>query len=274
MLYKKFKNKIEIYDKSQFQPQHILECGQVFCFEQSEQGYTVFPGSHFAKIQEKDDCYQIFTTSADFFEEYFDLDTTKKQKVIAKCKQKKIYKAFMNAIKEIEQQREDVFFAGDTFLHMAANGGFSDVLIKALEIDPELAKIRSKYGGNTFLHYAARNGLSDVLIKALEVDPCIAKIQDYRGYTFLHYAAEEGFANVLIKALDTNPELLTIKTDKRQSVLDLAREMESKKDNKADFSEFFDLVDKMHLKEVPESIKNVRDLLNERKSQKLGEDRR
>ena len=75
MLYKKFKNKIEIYDKSQFQPQHILECGQVFCFEQTEQGYTVFPGSHFAKIQEKDDCYQIFTTSADFFEEYFDLKT-------------------------------------------------------------------------------------------------------------------------------------------------------------------------------------------------------
>ena len=56
--------------------------------------------------------------------------------------------------------------------------------------------------------------------------------------------------------------------------MDLARKTSSERDHKAYFLGFFDLVDKMHQKEVPESIKNVRDLLNERKSQMLGEDRR
>ena len=57
MLYKKFKDKIEVYDKSQFEPQHILECGQVFCFEKTDRGYVVFPSENFAEITEKDDCY-------------------------------------------------------------------------------------------------------------------------------------------------------------------------------------------------------------------------
>ncbi len=75
MLYKKFKDKIEVYDKSQFEPQHILECGQVFCFEKTDRGYVVFPSENFAEITEKDDCYQISTSNPDFFETYFDLKT-------------------------------------------------------------------------------------------------------------------------------------------------------------------------------------------------------
>ena len=75
MLYKKFKEKIEVYDKSQFEPQHILECGQVFCFEKTDREYVVYPGSNYAKIEEKNDCYQISTSNPGFFEDYFDLKT-------------------------------------------------------------------------------------------------------------------------------------------------------------------------------------------------------
>ena len=75
MLYKKFDDKIEVCDKSQFNPEHILECGQVFCFDKQEENYVVFPEDKFAKIVEKENCYQILTETPDYFENYFDLKT-------------------------------------------------------------------------------------------------------------------------------------------------------------------------------------------------------
>lgn len=75
MLYKKFGNKIEVYDKSQFNPQHILECGQVFSFDKKGDGYVVFPEDKFATIVEKENCYQILTDTPEYFENYFDLKT-------------------------------------------------------------------------------------------------------------------------------------------------------------------------------------------------------
>lgn len=91
---------------------------------------TGFDNSGFGVIDLNSDNFVEKIFSDEWLSEYFDLDTIKKQKVIAKCKQKKIYKAFMNAIKEIEQQREDVFFAGDTFLH----NKLGDYLIKKYNI--------------------------------------------------------------------------------------------------------------------------------------------
>ncbi len=98
----------------------------------------------------------------------------------------------------------------NTFLHSAAEKGMEDVLMKALEIDPSLATIQN-HKKKTFLHYAAVKVMRDVLIKALEVDPSLATIQDgrYRA-TFLHYAAEEGMKDVLMKALEVDPSLATI----------------------------------------------------------------
>lgn len=75
MIYKKFENKLEVYDKSQFNPEHILECGQVFCYEKQEDDYVVFPEDKFAKIVEQENCYQILTETPDYFKNYFDLKT-------------------------------------------------------------------------------------------------------------------------------------------------------------------------------------------------------
>lgn len=76
MKYKKFKNKIEIYDKEDFNPQHIFECGQVFSYEKSDnKKYIVFPENKYAEIFEENDKYEIKTKDVDYFENYFDLMT-------------------------------------------------------------------------------------------------------------------------------------------------------------------------------------------------------
>ena len=43
MEYTKENEKIIVYDKNDFNPQHILECGQVFCFDkEGDNEYMVF----------------------------------------------------------------------------------------------------------------------------------------------------------------------------------------------------------------------------------------
>lgn len=69
---------IKVYSKDQFNPQHILECGQVFCFKQEGEKYIVFPQDKYAEITEKTDFYEIKVKShvdMDYFINYFDLNT-------------------------------------------------------------------------------------------------------------------------------------------------------------------------------------------------------
>lgn len=73
MKYVKEKNKIVVFDKEDFNPEHILECGQVFCFDKKGKSYVVFPQDKYALIIEKNDCYEIETEDVDYFEDYFDL---------------------------------------------------------------------------------------------------------------------------------------------------------------------------------------------------------
>ena len=55
MIYKLEKDKIIVTDKSQFNPKHILECGQVFRFGTDEQGnYFVISKDFKATIFEKE----------------------------------------------------------------------------------------------------------------------------------------------------------------------------------------------------------------------------
>lgn len=65
---------IKIYGKEDFNPQHILECGQVFCFEKNCAGYVVFPADKRALIIEEEQGYFIKTTTPKYFCDWFDLD--------------------------------------------------------------------------------------------------------------------------------------------------------------------------------------------------------
>ena len=73
MKYQLAKGLIEIFDKEEFNPQHILECGQVFSYSQEGESFIVFPQDKFAKIVETAQGYQILTDDTAFFEDYFDL---------------------------------------------------------------------------------------------------------------------------------------------------------------------------------------------------------
>jgi len=76
MIYKIENNIIKVYDKTQFNPQHILECGQVFRYGINENGnYYVFSGKFKATIIETNDCYEIHSNNIDYFIHYFDLNT-------------------------------------------------------------------------------------------------------------------------------------------------------------------------------------------------------
>lgn len=92
MIYKVENNIIKVLDKTQFNPKHILECGQVFRYGKDENGnYFVISKGYFAKICEKPNCYEIISDNPEYFINYFDLDTDyniakqflKKNKVLA-----------------------------------------------------------------------------------------------------------------------------------------------------------------------------------------------
>lgn len=75
MKYEINKNEIKIFDKCQFNPTHILECGQVFSFEKQGEKYIVYPQNKYAEIEEFEDYYLVKTKNVDFFVDYFDLST-------------------------------------------------------------------------------------------------------------------------------------------------------------------------------------------------------
>lgn len=68
-------NKIFIYGKDDFNPQHILECGQIFAFEKIDNIWRVYSHKERAEIVESDEGYIITCTNPEYFKSFFDLDT-------------------------------------------------------------------------------------------------------------------------------------------------------------------------------------------------------
>lgn len=76
MIYKLENEKIIVLDKTQFNPMHILECGQIFRYAKDEDGnYFVQSKNHIAHIYERSDCYEILSDDPKYFVEFFDLNT-------------------------------------------------------------------------------------------------------------------------------------------------------------------------------------------------------
>lgn len=76
MIYEVKNNKILVYDKSQFNPEHILECGQVFRYGKNDDGnYYVISKNNKATIIEFDTHYEIISNNTEYFVNYFDLNT-------------------------------------------------------------------------------------------------------------------------------------------------------------------------------------------------------
>lgn len=75
MQYKIIKDGISIIGKEDFNPAHILECGQIFRFYKNEDGnYVVFSADKKAEIKETAEGYEILTDSPEYFVKFFNLD--------------------------------------------------------------------------------------------------------------------------------------------------------------------------------------------------------
>ena len=75
MIYKKLKDKIIVL-KEDFNIEHILFCGQIFAFEENTDGsFSVYSGREKCIVCECEDCYEIITDNAEYFENFFDLKT-------------------------------------------------------------------------------------------------------------------------------------------------------------------------------------------------------
>ena len=76
MIYKLNKNDIIVYDKTQFNPKHILECGQVFRYGKDDNdNYYVISKNYKATIIEEQNYYKIISNNPEYFINYFDLNT-------------------------------------------------------------------------------------------------------------------------------------------------------------------------------------------------------
>ena len=87
MQYNILKDKIEIIGKDDFNPFHILECGQIFRFHKNDKGnYIVYSMNKKAEIEETETGYDILTNDPEYFVQFFNLsvDYTKIKEDISK----------------------------------------------------------------------------------------------------------------------------------------------------------------------------------------------
>lgn len=90
MIYELEKNVIKVLDKTQFNPQHILECGQIFRYGKDENNnYFVISLNKKATIIERDNCYEIISDNPNYFVDFFNLRTDY-NKIKEKLKRNKI----------------------------------------------------------------------------------------------------------------------------------------------------------------------------------------
>lgn len=68
-------NIIEIFNTSDFDIEHILQCGQIFTYAKQDDKYIVFSKNEIAIVSKMNDRYYIKSSNVDYFVNFFDLDT-------------------------------------------------------------------------------------------------------------------------------------------------------------------------------------------------------
>ena len=107
MDYKISNDKIIITGKDEFDPMHILECGQIFRYSKIDGGYNVISGDKFATIVDTKEGYEILTKDTKYFENFFDLQrnyTKIKQKLAKNNQTLKLATDFGGGIRILNQQ--------------------------------------------------------------------------------------------------------------------------------------------------------------------------
>lgn len=159
MKYKLFDDRIEIFGKEDFDPAHILECGQIFAYKKIGGDFFVYSKDNVAKLCENDGGFVIWTKQPTYFENFFDLKTDygeiKSKLLKEKIMQKPV--AFGSGIRILKQ---DLFETLISFIVSANNN------IKRIQLI--LGRLREKFGTNMgeFFAFPTR----EQLLKASEQD--------------------------------------------------------------------------------------------------------
>lgn len=133
MKYQILKDKIKIKGKEDFNTSHILECGQIFAYENN----VVYSKGERAEIIEYDDGFEIKCTNTRYFQNFFDLDTDY-SKIKAELSKKDLLKEPIKFGYGIRILKNDLFEVLISFIISANNN------IKRIQLI--LSRIREKLG--------------------------------------------------------------------------------------------------------------------------------
>ena len=153
-------NKINIIGKEDFNPEHILECGQIFSFYKDDDGnYIVSSLDKCAKIFENKTGFVIETNFPEYFENFFDLKTDY-AKIKSHLSQFEILKKPIEYGYGIRILKQNLFETLISFIVSANNN------IKRIKLI--LNRIKEKYGTcmNGYFAFPTR----EQLLSATEAD--------------------------------------------------------------------------------------------------------
>ncbi len=153
-------NKINIIGKEDFNPEHILECGQIFSFYKDDDGnYIVSSLDKCAKIFENKTGFVIETNFPEYFENFFDLKTDY-AKIKSHLSQFEILKKPIVYGYGIRILKQNLFETLISFIVSANNN------IKRIKLI--LNRIKEKYG--TFMNGYFAFPTREQLLSATEAD--------------------------------------------------------------------------------------------------------
>lgn len=110
--YNEIENEIEIIGKEEFNPKHILECGQFFRYKKiDEKTYELVSGNHLITIIETDNGYTLLTNDCTFAKDLFNFNVD--------------YAVIKNKIENIDGVKDKVHFANG--LRILHNGEFETI---------------------------------------------------------------------------------------------------------------------------------------------------
>ena len=72
-IFKEYENYIEIIDSESFDIVDILECGQIFRYKKTLNGFKIYAKDQEIEVSCQKDSIKIFAQNLDFVKNYFDL---------------------------------------------------------------------------------------------------------------------------------------------------------------------------------------------------------
>lgn len=137
-------NLIKVHDRTNFVPEHILDCGQVFRYEKVGNLYKIISNNRFCTLINEKDCAIIKCNDTDYFVNYFDLDRD--------------YGEICSKLKVLGLEKETEFGRGIRILKQDPFEMIISFIISANNHIPRIKKIISgictKFGENMGEYYS------------------------------------------------------------------------------------------------------------------------